>query len=349
MVLDHCSKCDVRHLAPLDEGCPFPTCEQPAPRRTTRRTRRSPSLSPPPPPKRGRGRPRGKAKGSKALPQRHQSPEASDATQDQPDSPHSPACPAPRDSGMQPPCAPQPVDPQVAAIQAIADQLTRMQQEAKAYQAAEARDREADCQDMLRRTAAAQPAPGPSHPDLALTRPPYPPANSGHELRRTTAAQPAPGPSPGTGNFQPPLGPQPHSRLLPRPKDMPPRLPPTPETALLQQQPQHSPPDLQAQTSCRTGPASPMQPGLHRPTSGPAYLRRQGSIRPTKGIGQDSAGGAFFWFQAGVTLVHITTTACGLPSCRPVAPPPRLHLTFYGLCLEGTATKNSSGEQPFFT
>ena len=30
---------------------------------------------------------------------------------------------------MQPPCAPEPVDPQVAAIQAIADQLTRMQQE----------------------------------------------------------------------------------------------------------------------------------------------------------------------------------------------------------------------------
>ena len=48
---------------------------------------------------------------------------------------------------------------------------------------------------MLRRIAAAQPAPGPSLPDHALTRPPYPPANSGHELRRTTAAQPAPGPS----------------------------------------------------------------------------------------------------------------------------------------------------------
>ena len=96
---------------------------------------------------------------------------------------------------MQPSCAPQPVDPQVAAIQAIADQLTRMQQEAKAYQAAAARDREADRQEMLRRTAAAQPAPGPSHPDVALTRPPFPPANSGHKLRRTTAAQPAPGPS----------------------------------------------------------------------------------------------------------------------------------------------------------
>ena len=188
MVLDHCSNCNGRHPAPLDKGGPFPTCEQPAPRRTTRRTRRSPSLSPPPPPKRGRGRPRGKAKGSKAPPQRHQSPEASDAAQDQPDLPH-------RDSGTQPPCALQPVDPQVAAIQAIADQLTRMQQEAKAYQAAAARDQEADRQEMLRRTAAAQPAPGPSQPDLALTRPPFPPANSGHELRRTTAAQSAPGPS----------------------------------------------------------------------------------------------------------------------------------------------------------
>ena len=181
MVLDHCSNCNGRHPAPLDDGCPFSTCEQPAPWRTTRRTRRSPSLSPPPPHKRGRGRPRGKAKGSKALSQCDQSPEASDATQDQLDLPHSTASPAPRDSGMQPPCAPQPVDPQVADIQAITEQLTNMQQEAKAYQAAAARDREADRQEMLRRTAAAQPAPGPSHLDHALTRPPYPTANSGHE------------------------------------------------------------------------------------------------------------------------------------------------------------------------
>ena len=79
---------------------------------------------------------------------------------------------------------PQLVDPQVAAIQAIADQLARMQQEAKAYQAAAARDREADRQEMLRRTAAAQPAPGPSHPDVALTRPSFPPASAGHEDHR---------------------------------------------------------------------------------------------------------------------------------------------------------------------
>ena len=84
---------------------------------------------------------------------------------------------------MQPPCASQPVDPQVAAIQAIADQLARMQQEARDYQAAAARDREADRQEMLRRTAAAQPAPGPSHPVVAS------------ESRRATAGQPAPGTS----------------------------------------------------------------------------------------------------------------------------------------------------------
>ena len=195
MVLQHCSNCDGRHPPPLDEVCPFPTCEQPAPKRTTRRTRRSPSLSPPPPPKRGRGQPRGsmspslspppppppkrgrgqplgsKGKGKKAPPLRHQSPEASFDAQDQPDSPHSSACPTPRDSGMQPPCSPQPVDPQVAAIQAIADQLARMQQEAKAYQAAAARDREADRQEMLRRTVATQPAPGPSPPDVAFSSP----------------------------------------------------------------------------------------------------------------------------------------------------------------------------------
>ena len=217
MVLQHCSNCDGRHPPPLDEVCPFLTCEQPAPKRTTRRTRRSPSLSPPPPPKRGRGQPRGsmspsltpppppkrgrgrplgsKGNGKKAPPRRHQSPEASFDAQDQPDSPHSSACPTPRDSGMQPPCAPQPVDPQVAAIQAITDQLARMQQEARDYQAAAARDREADRQEMLRRTAAAQPAPGPSHPDVALARPPYPPASASQESRRTTAGRPAPGTS----------------------------------------------------------------------------------------------------------------------------------------------------------
>ena len=220
MVLQHCSNCDGRHPPPLDGRCPFPTCEQPAPKRTTRRTRRSPSLSPPPPPKRGRGQPRrsrspsmtpppppppptkrgrGRPLGSKgkkkAPPRRHQSPEASFDAQDQPDSPHSSACSTPRNSGMQPPPATQLVVPQVAAIQAIADQLARMQQEARDYQAAAARDREADRQEMLRRTAATQPAPGPSHPDVALARLPHPPPSASQESRRATAGQPAPGTS----------------------------------------------------------------------------------------------------------------------------------------------------------
>ena len=100
-------------------------------------TSRSPSLTPPPPPpptKRGKGRPIGN-KGKKKAPLRRQSPEASFDAQDQPDSPHSSICVTPRDSGRQPQPSSQPADPQVAAIQAIADQLARMQQEARDYQA----------------------------------------------------------------------------------------------------------------------------------------------------------------------------------------------------------------------
>ena len=104
-------------------------------------------------------------------------------------------CSTTRDSGMQPPPSTQPADPQVAAIQAIADQLARMQQEARDYQAAAARDREADRQEMLRRTAATQPAPGGSHPDVASTRPIHPPPSASQESRRATASQPTPGPS----------------------------------------------------------------------------------------------------------------------------------------------------------
>ena len=214
MSLQHCANCDGRHPPPLDRRCPFPAYEPPAPKRTTRRTRRSSSLSPPPPPKRGRGQPRTSrspsltppppppptkrgrgrpvgSKGKKAPPQR-QSPEASFDAQDQPDSPHSSICVTPRDFSRQPPPSTQPADPQVAAIQAIADQLARMQQEARDYQAAAARDREADRQEMLRRTAATQPAPGPSHPDVALTRPP---PSASQESFRATASQPTPGPS----------------------------------------------------------------------------------------------------------------------------------------------------------
>ena len=67
-----------------------------------------------------------------------------------------------------------------------------MQQEARDYQAAATRDREADRQEMLRRTAATQPAPGPSHQDVAPTRPP---PSASQESRRATASQPTPGPS----------------------------------------------------------------------------------------------------------------------------------------------------------
>ena len=201
MSLQHCANCDGRHPPPLDRRCPFPAYEPPAPKRTTRTTRRSPSLSPPPPPKRGRGQPstsrspsltppppppptkrgRGRPVGSKGkkAPPRRQSPEVSFDAQDQPESPHRSICVTPRDSGRQPPPSTQPADPQVAA---------RMQQEARDYQAAAARDREADRQEMLLRTAASQPAPGPSHPDVALTRPP---PSASQESLRATASQPS--------------------------------------------------------------------------------------------------------------------------------------------------------------
>ena len=100
MSLQHCANCDGRHPPPLDRRCPFPAYEPPAPKRTTRSSRRSPSLSPTPPPKRGRGQPRtsrspsltpppppppskrGKgrpvgSKGKKKAPPRRQSPEVS--------------------------------------------------------------------------------------------------------------------------------------------------------------------------------------------------------------------------------------------------------------------------------
>ena len=148
MVLEHCSNCEGSHPAPLDEACPFPASEQPITRRVNRRTRRTPSLSPPPPPKRGRGGRRGRGRGGKTAYQRDQSPAAPDAAQNQPDPPQSPDRPASRDPCLQPSVVLQPADRQ-AAVQAIADQLSRMQQDAKAFQEAAARDREADRQEML--------------------------------------------------------------------------------------------------------------------------------------------------------------------------------------------------------
>ena len=156
---------------------------------------------------------------------------------------------------MQPPPSTQPADPQVAAIQAITDQLARMQQEARNYQASAARDREADRQEMLRRTAATQPAPGPSHLDVSSMSPTHPPPSASQESRRATAGQPAPGTSqedPALSRYRQLLaacGAPATQPAPPRPKDVPPRLPLTPETALLQLQPT----DLQAQTSCRMG------------------------------------------------------------------------------------------------
>ena len=100
MVLEHCSNCEGSHPAPLDEGCPFPASDQPVPRRVTRQTRRTPSLSPVPPPKRGRGSRQGRR--GKTAHQRDQSPAAPDAAQNWPNPQQSPDRPASRDPCLQP-------------------------------------------------------------------------------------------------------------------------------------------------------------------------------------------------------------------------------------------------------
>ena len=144
------------------------------------------------PPKRGRGRPRGGGRGGKTAHQRDRSPAAPEAAQNQPDPPQSPDRPTPRDTGIQPPADSRPADSQAAAIQAIADQLARMQQDAKAFQEAAARDREADRQEMLRRTAAPPPVAGPSRQEPPQPRLPYPPADF-----RAPTRQPPPYPTQG--------------------------------------------------------------------------------------------------------------------------------------------------------
>ena len=93
---------------------------------------------------------------------------------------------------MQPSADSRPVDSQAAAIQAIADQLARMQQDAKAFQEAAARDREADRQEMLRRTAAPPPVAGPCRQEPPQPRLPYPPADF-----RAPTRQPPPYPTQG--------------------------------------------------------------------------------------------------------------------------------------------------------
>ena len=67
-----------------------------------------------------------------------------------------------------------------------------MQQDARDFQAAAARDREADRQEILRRTATPQPTPGPSCQESSQPRLPYPPADFGIPAR-----QPPPYPTQG--------------------------------------------------------------------------------------------------------------------------------------------------------
>ena len=196
-MLDHFNNCEGNHPAPLDDSCPFPPRRPPTTRRVTWQTRRTPSLSPPPPLKRGRGSRRGTCRGCKTAHQRNQIPSSPYAAHNQPDPPQTPDQPAPRDASLQPSVVIQPADQQAAAIQAIADQLARMQKEARDFQATAAKDREADRQEMLRRTATARPpTPGPSHQDplQSTSRLPYPPADFGVPARR-----PPPYPTQGYG------------------------------------------------------------------------------------------------------------------------------------------------------
>ena len=162
MELDHCNNCEGTHPPPLDDSCPFPPRGPPTTRKVTRQTRRTPSLSPPPPPKRGQGGCRGRGRGDKTAFQRN--PSSPDAAHNQPDPPQILDQPAPRALSLQPSVVIQPADQQAAAIQAITDQLTRMQKDAREFHAAAAKDREADRQEMLRHTAMVRPpVPGPSH------------------------------------------------------------------------------------------------------------------------------------------------------------------------------------------
>ena len=110
-----------------------------------------------------------------------------DAARNQPDPLQTPDQPTPRDASLQPSVVIQPADQQAAAIQAIADQLAKMQKEAQDFHATAARDREADCQEMLRRTATARPpTPGTSQqdPPQSSSRLPYPPADFGVPARQ---------------------------------------------------------------------------------------------------------------------------------------------------------------------
>ena len=91
----------------------------------------------------------------------------------------------------------QPADQQAATIQAIADQLQKMQPDAREFQVTAARGTEFDRQEMLRRTEAVRPpGPGPSHEEQpqATLRLPYPPPDFVSAPRR-----PPPYPTQGYG------------------------------------------------------------------------------------------------------------------------------------------------------
>ena len=185
MDLEHCSNCQGSHPVPPglrptlpQEGKP-PAQKDPLPVSTAptqARTRRSPR----------------QRQGGKTAHQRDQTPAAPEVAQNQPDPPQSPDRPTPRDPYLQPSVVLHPADRQAAAIQAIADQLSKMQQDAKAFQAAATRDREAVRQEMLRRTDASQPTPGPSRQESPQPRLPYPPTDF-----RVPARQPPPYPTQG--------------------------------------------------------------------------------------------------------------------------------------------------------
>ena len=120
-----------------------------------------------------------------------------------------------------------PADRQAAAIQAIADQLPKMQQDANDFQAAAAKDREADWQEMLRWTAVPQPTPDP------VTR--------SHPCRGFPIHQPTSGSQPGS-----------FLRTLPRATaHLLSHRPPAPRDTQCHHQ--ASPPDLLAQTSYQIG------------------------------------------------------------------------------------------------
>ena len=134
MDLDHCRTCEGTHPSPLDDRCPFPPQGPLTTRRVTRQTRCSPSLSPPPRSKRGRGGRRGGRQPTSGTrpPPRQSSP---DAAHNQPDPPQLPDQPTPRAPSLQPSVVNHPAGQQAAAIQAIADQLQKMQKDVCEFQA----------------------------------------------------------------------------------------------------------------------------------------------------------------------------------------------------------------------